>query len=57
MLNEYFTPFDFLMDVELSPLLILTSLLVRLFCKGFTLLLLLNVTKEDIVEPMLKYLN
>ena len=50
MLNEYFTPFDFLMDVELSPLLILTSLLVRLFCKGFTLLLLLlNVTKEDIV--------
>ena len=44
------------MDVELSPLLILTSLLVRLFCKGFTLLLL-NVTKEDIVEPMLKYLN
>ena len=51
MLNEYFTPFDFLMDVELSPLLILTSLLVRLFCKGFTLLLLLllNVTKEDIL--------
>ena len=37
------------MDVELSPLLILTSLLVRLFCKGFTLLLLLNVTNEDIV--------
>ena len=37
------------MDVELSPLLILTSLLVRLFYKGFTLLLLLNVTNEDIV--------